>query len=1006
MGDHMPYNTVLIYPNYDIENPVLREMTEQQRQEYFSSVIVTVNKFLAPYESIVDFRIIDRPFTQKKGELTPKKTYKRRVIEKNFEELINSMYEKSYSTIYISDLEVRIPNWFFREKGCLSRDIVPVKDGISIPKLQTSLKVIKCGENNTHQIGEFCYKFEKKCVELQRFLINPMYWVGNEALFNFTGNAILQWYRHQNRDVRIKFLSKEKEKIVPNELREKMKVIMSANEYSLYGLHLASILLQSVNSDDAWIGIQYLREVLNDKSLSIYYLAVEILFRPKLTEDFVAVRREMFKVAVEKLPYEHFYELLKSYLYFNPDLLDENIQSTIAEHSKGEQRITSIENVLKEEVGRNEEDKNLNTQIVSLLELLAVYGIKHPTTYETIRQILVRYELKNDFPALAEKARNAKLKLRDGFRSWLGANQNVAVDVETGEEYGWTDVITMEGGIDKNDADKILSSITEKPILREAIFLFSKGTLVRLNNILPGGIWISHYTELEHKTVYRISVQTRMQGSFDIMFHLNRDLPWDKLIEKTNWLILAGSRFFIQELVEDFGGFWDEYDLWTQKYIPGETVGKYISRETRKLDESRKERLRNLWTFFVWNASAAYINFWKLTLYQLELVDPTPSNVIIPPHDYQTGTRFVSLSDRMEHEDLFGLITNFYYKFIEPVEDKYEFLKKKSIWNYLFSGLINAEGEKRGFEVLENFKKELKNKREFEKKSLVEERLDVFLKSVKEKGFIPKQLFFAIKRFHRWFNLNKDATLEAQAEMLSELHDTYNLLELEKIQRGTRIRFFLETVFNNSKESFRKVLYDLIGRLKAEKYSNEQIIDELTRIQSEFDLTKKESFFLTRLSYPHIKPTDSAAIMSVRGEGVSAANLVVEMEDYDGNPYFIRSPISPKEISRLHQLFIDASLLVHFRPEHRFLVALSDRGYIIGGLFYTVSDDQTAHMEKIVVSNKYRRKGISEGLMNEFFNRMRDANSKYVTTGFFRPEYFYRFGFKIERKYSGLVKEL
>ena len=63
-------------------------------------------------------------------------------------------------------------------------------------------------------------------------------------------------------------------------------------------------------------------------------------------------------------------------------------------------------------------------------------------------------------------------------------------------------------------------------------------------------------------------------------------------------------------------------------------------------------------------------------------------------------------------------------------------------------------------------------------------------------------------------------------------------------------------------------------------------------------------------------------------------------------------------------------------------------------------------MEKVVVSNRYRKKGISEGLMKEFFNRMRGENMEQVTTGFFRPEYFYRFGFKVERKYSGLVKNL
>ena len=180
----------------------------------------------------------------------------------------------------------------------------------------------------------------------------------------------------------------------------------------------------------------------------------------------------------------------------------------------------------------------------------------------------------------------------------------------------------------------------------------------------------------------------------------------------------------------------------------------------------------------------------------------------------------------------------------------------------------------------------------------------------------------------------------------------------------------------------------------------------LSNIQSEFQLNEREHFFLTRLSYPHLKPTDSAILMKIKSEGTSTANLVVQMEDDDGNPFLIRSPISPKEISRLHQLFIETNLLVHFRPEHQFLVALSERGYIIGGLFYIQMDEQTAHMEKIVVSNRYRRKGISEGLMNELFNRLKDEHIKFVTTGFFRPEYFYRFGFKIERKYSGLVKDL
>ncbi|MCK5590808.1 MAG: GNAT family N-acetyltransferase, partial [Candidatus Pacebacteria bacterium] len=188
--------------------------------------------------------------------------------------------------------------------------------------------------------------------------------------------------------------------------------------------------------------------------------------------------------------------------------------------------------------------------------------------------------------------------------------------------------------------------------------------------------------------------------------------------------------------------------------------------------------------------------------------------------------------------------------------------------------------------------------------------------------------------------------------------------------------------------------------------SKEEILLHISELQVEYDLTDTEKFFLTRLSYPHLKPTDTADFIKIRSDASHAANLVVQLNDYDGTPFFIRNPITPKEISKLHQLFVEANMLVSFQDKHEFLVAISERGYIIGGLFYFQIDEITVHMEKIVVSNPYRRKGISDKLMNEFFERLKSDNVTNVTTGFFRPEYFYRFGFTVEKKYSGLVKNL
>jgi predicted GNAT family acetyltransferase len=293
-----------------------------------------------------------------------------------------------------------------------------------------------------------------------------------------------------------------------------------------------------------------------------------------------------------------------------------------------------------------------------------------------------------------------------------------------------------------------------------------------------------------------------------------------------------------------------------------------------------------------------------------------------------------------------------------------------------------------------------------ERKEEIVLRIDSFLRNIKNYGYLPKQLYFSVKRFHRWYSLNRNASLSAQAEMIYELYETYRLFDLEEQYPAVRARFFIETVFYNSPQRFKDVLRELIRKQRQRKISKDESLRLISALHFEFELDEKETYFITRLGYPHLKPSDSAALLKIKSEIAATPNLVVQLQDDDGNMFTIRNPVNPKEISKLHQLYLEANLTVNFRLEHQYLVAVSERGFIIGGVFYYRSDEETVHMEKIVVSNRYRRKGISEGLMKEMFSRIKSDNTKFVTTGFFRPEYFYRFGFKIERKYSGLVKEL
>jgi long-subunit acyl-CoA synthetase (AMP-forming)/predicted GNAT family acetyltransferase len=1006
VGDHRQFNTVLIHPNYEDKNSPLFEMDEKQKQEYFSSLIVTVNKFLAPFERILDFKLIDRPFDDQHGELTPKGTYKRKVIEKNFTELIDSMYVKNDTLIYVGNTEIKIPNWFLREKGCLSRDIVATDQGIAIPKLKLTLTLSKTDKKNKFRIGSYNYIINTPFIDFQHLLTDPLLWVGNYELTEFTGKAIIQWYRQMKESAQIRFDSVVEEiKCNENDFKQFQK-IFSAFEFSLYGIHLAYLIFLSGDSVNANLSLDYFDKILDDPKNLHYIIAFKLLSRSELNIK-SELKRKQFSVVIKRADDRNFGDLFSSFVACDINILNSELVHFIAFNARGEHKLEFIEKFILDEVKKvtdfNSEEEN---KIRILFELITSFGVTHPQQYRRIRRFLMSYATLSENIELKKLADADLQNLTAGFRDWLGFNQRMAVDLETGEEYGWEDVISFEDGIDTEDRLRLKNSITKTAVLREAVFMFSNGIQLRLDDILFGGIWISQLESRNDKSIYRLTVQTRFQGAFDFTIHLNKNLPPVLVREEIKWLILAGVNKKGERLLPHFGGYWEEYELWTEAFVPRDSIAKFLERESKKDDAESRTRLRELWPHFVWNTSAAYMNFWQANNYKTQLTNPMPENITVPTHDYQTGTLLYSVSKRIQSSSPKDFFLTFFNLFIKVTLQKFSFLDKKSIWNYIFSGVTECEGESKAVELINRFIGEVKSDNQIEYKKEVLFRAEEFVKSVTKDGFIPKNLFFAIKRFHRWRLLNQDADTSAQSEMLYELYETYQLFELEKEYLQTRSLFFLKTTFDNSSGDLKEALIEIITKQRSGKIGLEKSQQLYAELNSLHNLSENEKYFLTRLNYPHLKPKDTAILIRAESFAEDTSNLVVQLNDDDGVPFLIRNPVSPKEISRLHSLFLDSNLVVNFRSEHKFLVALSERGFIIGGLYYEMMDDHTAHMEKIVVSSRYRRKGISESLMNEFLKRLKSKHIVYVTTGFFRPEYFYKFGFKVEKKYSGLFLDL
>ena len=1003
IGDNRPFNTVLIYPDFDGRNNPLKKMDARELHDLFTSVVVTVNNFLAPFERIVDFRLIDRPFSAEFGELTPKGTYKRKVIEKNFAHIIETMYRRSFVEFKWRSFTLRLPNWFLRERGYLTQDLRITDHGLIIDKDQRVLP-LTCEAPDLVRIGRYRYAFKKKTVDLQVLFSNPLYWLGNQELIDFSGGQVFQWYRLDRPDANVIFAGSVAAIPVPREMINEFQELHRQEKRTLRGLHLAVLLLQSNEPELVEAAGSYLALFLKDSRHSLYHLVKEIALNPRFSTGIYGLRRQ-FRLGLEISKGADFRKFFEQFLQADAHLLNDDLISRIAKHSSSDSRVLqAIFAIIKERVAQlTAERAEEEIVLPKLFDLLAQIGIEHPVHYKEIRQWLVRYQLRKECKRLARQAARSRRRLLAGFRKWIGENQQLSVDVETGREYRWQDVIIFDEAIDPDDRAFLLRALSARPIIREALFLLGDGVLVGLYDIPPGGVWISQlHREADH-AVYRVSVQTRFQGGFDFVINLEHGKTTRMLKEEMNWLIHACAPDRGMKLVEEFGGFWKEFNLWTEEYIAGDSLQKYFAKMMRRATEETRQRLYHLWPMFIWTGISAYVSFWRRTGYRYQTSDISPTNIMIPPHDYLSGVRIFSIRKRKKSKGLSALILNFSAQFIKPLEHRYPFIKHKDKWFFIFSGIIDALGEERGRLRLNELLQWLRVQG---KHAHLQAYLQRYLRDMEQNGFTPKNLYFAVQRFKRWAELNPEADFSAQLFTLNELYETYRLSELEARYPGLRIRYFLESIFADSKPEMRRQLVGILRRVQNSHIVHEERLKLFSELRNRFELSAKEEFFLSRLSYPHLQPEASAGWMSAPGSEGQQNDVVVTLEDYEGGRYHVRKPISPKEISRLHRIFLEANLPVVFKPEHRYLIAVSERGFVIGGLFYRILQEDTVHIEKIVVSSKYRRKGISEGLMQEFFSRMHDARFRYVTTGFFRPEYFYRFGFKIERKYAGLVKDL
>ena len=987
VGDHREYNTLLVWPNP--ASPQVQGRSPEQLRELVSSLVASSNRFLAPFERVVAFQLLPRALDEEHGEVTHKHTFKREIVEKSWKGLVDKMYEQKHLALPLDGSFLRIPNWVLREIGVLQHE-VSLRDGLLCAADRT-LHVGACPEApGAMRLGDLAYAAEGTVVDLGALLSRPALWLGNEALRQFLGDEAFVSLLSRRRKGAGELKVDPRRWPAPDDARVKdLLATVDTAEPSFRSIHAAGELLRA-ERPEARRAIGHLHIGLAAAQAEHAALCRALLRRAADAPD-EDVRRRAFRALLPDEEPADTIETLRLFLdRMGPLALRDEDLADLGERGLGDAQLEALlEHLSSDRANAAPADASDRRLLVGAMRLVAATAIAHPIWFARVRVPLARLTLHDD-SEIAARGGEELDRLRRGFSNWIGPNLRLAIDPQTGDEYGWKDVLVFDPNVAPAAQHHLLQALGDTTIVRASVFLLGRGVLLSLADIPPGGAAVSLLGRQHGKSVYRLSIHTRSREVFDVAVNVAEDMNFVELRQEVSWLLAAGA---VPPLVEHFGGYFAEWGIFTEEFIAGDTVERQVARLVR---QGEPKRIRGLWPFIIWTALEGHFRFWDRTGRRLALREPSPAAFIVPSHDYHSGARLVSISDRTPCATLDELLERFERAFIARLEASRPELRGDVDDTLLFSAVVEALGLERGVALLSGAAQQSRRAVEIE----------TFLERLRDGGFTPKQVYFAARRYRRWLDVNPAATIEAQGKMLGELWGTYHLSEVETLWPDTRVRFFRQTVFAAARPELASALDRLMARARNLPPGGLDLEEMVAALRSAVPPSPEEDWFLARLTYRHLSPTDEVALISMPSGGHYVTELVVAHADEDGNRFTVRGPVSPREVARLLHMFHESNLQVSFTTDHEFLLCLDPKETVIGGLFYKQVSPDRVHLEKLVVARKHRGKGVADGLMEEFFRRLAARGVLRVETGFFQPDYLRRYGFRTDPTSGGLVRDV
>ena len=993
VGDGRPTNVLFIVP--DRGDEVLKAaLAADDGRAYYRRIVGAANLDLAPYERVVNFAVLDRDFDAERGELTPKGSTNRKIVESHFAALIEDLYKRNYIELDRGDVRVRIPIWFFRDLGVLEDEIFFVGDFLFDANRKLMLPIVRREGGIGWIIGDLEYDLPGPLVDLGFFARQPRLWLGNPALVRFSP-CKPGWDVPLDPDLDSVRLPDPRPRVYAADDIPRSGRFQDARLAEVNALVSAALVGDDAAALAALNGLE--------RELSAPELRTAGLIRRRLEalsgHPSEAVRCSAYRILLLDEPNPDYNRALMSFLHSGRTFLNQASIEAIASSPLGQGRFDAVRRRMC--AYREELDWPVaaarRVQLGGILRLFVDFARYHPEFFRSVRAELAGWILHRVDPELSRAAESLWAELNAAHE------ENLAARLPAAEPGEWHARLVFDDGVSAADGERMRAVLSDRTFLTQSIELVFDAEGFDPRGIADSGVWVSRLPEYDGRYSVRVSVNMKDGRHYDLRVVLGADLGTAAEIDSIYWHLAIANYPLGQRILPRVGAFRPDRGALALFYSGELSVWERIRLLAAERGPDGPDPVPGVWRKLFVEGLAAFFKGWQYASSRLVPGRPDPANVMVPQTDLREEPMIHSLAGRTTYVDTLSLVRPLLLNFYLKCEAHYPWCRGQLDAAWIFDACYEALGYADAAAFFAGLENDLAREPLTGPGGVsLAGTLRGYLADFRANTMIPLAALNAIARYKEWQLQGGSDDADERERMVLEI---YRIYRIDRYPEVARYHLYRHTYFAGANAAVRTAFDRLLERLSGDLPRPAVQWPELSGLQSALaDESDRQVF--ARMVFPRLARSRRLDIITVGGEGTKRVVVQSTIADSRGQTYGFGETFDPAEIGGLYRLFFKENYPKAISEQDRHYVLRDSRERVVGGLCFRLMFKHAAYIDGIVVAPELKGLGLGGTMVDDFCQRMAGSGLNLVLTNYFLPDFFTHKGFKPDKRWGALVRDL